>query len=165
MTTTNHKVYGKSMWARCFESNRDMEGFEGGAKATDGQYQIGVILDKTNRLILKASGSAAQIKFDDDGNAKPVTFRRPHKHPHYEWAGGAPKVTKADGTLWDFEEDGFINNGSEVEVNFTVYTTSKSNGTRLESIKVLFEAEREDTKDSLDPVSPTSANDDGDIPF
>jgi len=139
MTTTTHTVEGKAMWARCFEGNRDMEGYEGQAKATDGQYQIGVILDKANRATLKGSGSAAQIKFDDDGNVKPVTFRRPHKHPTYEWAGGAPKVTKADGTEWDFSTDGFINNGSDVEVTFTVYSTSKANGTRLESVKVIRE--------------------------
>ena len=166
MTTTTHKVHGKSMWARVFEQNRDTEGFEGGAKATDGQYQIGVILDKANRAILKGSGSAAQIKFDDDGNVKPVTFRRDHKHRLYEWAGGAPKVTKADGSDWSFEEDGFINNGSDVEVTYTVYTTSKANGTRLESVVVINEAEREEREvESEKTLEKTIALNDDEIPF
>lgn len=165
MATTTHKVIGKAMWARVFESNRDMEGFEGGAKATDGQYQIGVVLDKANRAVLKASGSAAQIKFDDDGNVKPVTFRRDHKHRLYEWAGGAPKVTKADNSEWNFEEDGFINNGSDVEVTYTVYTTSKANGTRLESIKVLVEAEREEKEEPKAPLVTKTYAKDEEIPF
>jgi hypothetical protein len=155
MATTTHKIVGKAMWARVFESNRDMVGFEGGAKETDGQYQIGLVLDKTGRLALKASGSALQIKFDDDGNVKPVTFRRDHKHRLYDWAGGAPKVTKADGTTWNQETDGFINNDSEVEVSFTVYTTSKANGTRLESVKVLVAAEREEKEET--PKAPSAS--------
>ena len=163
MATTTHKIIGKSMYARCFEQNRDMEGYEGGAKATDGQYQIGVILDKAGRAALKASGSAAQIKFDDDGNVKPVTFRRDHKHRLFEWAGGAPKVTKADGTEWDFETDGFINNGSEVEVTYTVYTTGKANGTRLESVKVLVEAERQEKEEPKAPTKGYASDDE--VPF
>lgn len=167
MATTTHKVTGQAMWSRVFEANRDMEGYEGNAKATDGQYQIGVILDKTNRALLKGSGSAAQIKFDDDGNVKPVTFRRPHKHPAYDWAGGAPKVTKADGTDWDFEKDGFINNGSDVEVTFTVYSTSKANGTRLESVVVVREEPKVEQQDAppkqRQPVM--SSTGEAEIPF
>lgn len=167
MATTTHKITGKSMWARVFEQNRDMEGYEGGAKNTDGQYQIGLILDKSGRQALKASGSALQIKFDDDGNVKPVTFRRDHKHRLYEWAGGAPKVTKADGSAWDFEEDGFINNDSDVEVTYTVYTTTKANGTRLESVKVIKEAPKPEPEDKPkeEPKPVRSSSGDDEIPF
>ena len=164
MTTTTHKIIGKSHFARLWEENRDMEGYDGKAVDTDGQYQIGVHLDPVNRKLLKASGSALQIKFDDDGNAKPVTFRRDHKHRLYEWAGGAPKVTKPDGTTWVFAEDGFLNNGSEVEVTFTVYTTSKANGTRLESVKVLKEAERQEPKQE-EPKPVSNGKGEEEIPF
>ncbi|MDV7402482.1 hypothetical protein RZS08_64265, partial [Arthrospira platensis SPKY1] len=33
-----------------------------------------------------------------------------------QYAGGAPQVLKADGTPWDYEQDGSIGNGSTVGV-------------------------------------------------
>lgn len=79
------------------------------------------------------------------------------------YGGGAPKVVKADGSTWDFDEDGYIGNGSVVEVILSVYDTSRKSivGTRLDKVKVL-EHVRYDPDDAEDeePVEdrqPTSA--------
>jgi hypothetical protein len=135
MATKNHTIQGTAQWAKVFENNRDMKGFEGAAIPYEGFYTIELILDKENREKFKASGSASKGSFDEDGNFK-VRFKRKHKD-RFEWASGAPKVTKPDGSIWSFADDGFIGNGSKVEVDFSVYTTTKSPGTRLEAVKVL----------------------------
>jgi hypothetical protein len=56
-----------------------------------------------------------------------------------EYGGGEPTVVKADGTKWDYDEDGPIGNGSTVEVTLSVYDTSRKTivGTRLDKVKVL----------------------------
>jgi hypothetical protein len=166
MTTTNYNITTKISWAKVFESNRDMEGYKGNAVATEGQYQVTVELDRSQRQLLKTAGSAVDIKFDIDGNAT-ATLRRPHKHARFDWAGGEPKVTKPDGTPWLLAEDGFINNGSLAEVGFSVYTTSGTNGTRLEYIKVLEHAEREErTPEPPEPPKPVSnGKGEEEIPF
>jgi hypothetical protein len=110
MATSKHTFTGTAYWAKVFESNRDMKGFEDAYAAWDGMYTIDVMLDKDNKALLKASGSAKKGKFDDDGNFI-VKFTRKHKD-RFEWASGAPDVIKADGTPWDFSTDGFLPQGS-----------------------------------------------------
>ena len=139
MATKKVVLEGQSMWARVFPDNRDMKGFEGVYEECDGAYTIDVQMDKTNKLKLKDSGSIKKGKFDDDGNFS-VKFVRKHKD-RFEWASGAPTVVKADGTVWDFETDGPINNGSDIQVELSVYSTSYSPGTRLEKVVVLKAAE------------------------
>ena len=48
-------------------------------------------------------------------------------------------VTKEDGTLWDYDTDGTIGNGSTVEVLLSVYDTRMKSivGTRLDKVIVL----------------------------
>lgn len=163
MATRDIVIRGKAFWPRVFEQNRDMKGYNDAAVPFDGFYKLDVMLDKDNKAIYKASGTAGKGKFDDDGNFL-VTLKRKHKD-RFEWASGAPKVTKADGSVWDYEKDGVIPNGSEVEVKFTVYTTTLSPGTRLESVKVLEVAEME-KKEEAPPTPPTTkAKVDMDIPF
>ena len=164
MSTTNHTIQGTALWAKVFEANRDMVGFEGKAVEYDGQYTIQVNMDKPNRAIYKSSGSAGRIKFDDDGIAGPATFRRKHKD-RYEGESGAPRVTDAKGNIWTMEDQGIIPNGSEVEVNFDVYTTSQSNGTRLKSVKVLKKADMPDREEKQKEPEANRAVYDEDIPF
>ena len=134
---------GKAMWARIFEDNRDMNGWEGNARETDGQYTMNLLLDDEGLYELQRSGSQAAdfAKATDDG-LHSVKFKRPHVKTNksgdiLEWAGGPPKVVHADGkTKWDFEEDGAIGNGSEVEVRINVYKAGRV-GTRLEAIRII----------------------------
>ncbi len=135
MATKQVVLTGTAKWARVFEDNRDMNGFEGAYVDCDGAYSIDVFLDKANKQKLKDSGSIKRGKFDDDGNFS-VKFTRKHTD-RFEWASGAPKVTKLDGSVWSFEDDGPIGNDSEVEITLSVYTTSYNPGTRLEAVKVI----------------------------
>jgi hypothetical protein len=164
MATTDHKVTGKAMWARVFEHNRDLKGYNDAAVPYEGFYKIDVILDKDNRKILSGSGSSLKGKWTDDGEFI-VTFKRKHKD-RFEWASGAPKVLKADDTPWT---DKFIPNTSEVEVEFSVYTTTKATGTRLETVKVLEVADMPEREEEAPkaPSKPTRAKADLDdeIPF
>lgn len=150
MATKETIIKGKAMWAKVFEQNRDLKGYNDAAVPFDGFYKIDVILDKENKAIYKASGTAGKGKFDDDGNFI-ASLKRKHKD-RFEWASGAPKVTKPDGTEWNYEKDGIIPNGSEVEVKFSVYTTTLSPGTRLETVKVLKVAEMEERKEEAPPM-------------
>jgi hypothetical protein len=56
-----------------------------------------------------------------------------------DWDSGAPVVAKEDGTLWDYDTDGTIGNGSTVEVLLSVYDTRMKSivGTRLDKVIVL----------------------------
>lgn len=134
MATRKLTLKGKAMWAKVFEDNRDMQGFEGAYTEFEGAYTIDVILDKENKQKLKDSGSAKKGKFDDDGNFI-VKFVRKHKD-RFDWASGAPVVTKPDGSPWSFEDDGQLNNLSDIEIDISVYDTAYRPGTRMEEIRV-----------------------------
>jgi hypothetical protein len=135
MATKKYTFTGEVKWAKVFEGNRDLHGFEGGYEEHEGMYKIDLKLDKDQRAVLKSSGSAKKVKIDDDNNAW-VTFTRKHKD-RFDWASGAPQVINEDG----YPREDIIPNGSICEIVFSVYTTSKQSGTRLESVKVLKEAE------------------------
>jgi hypothetical protein len=136
MATTKHKVQGIAQWAKVFDSNKELRDWQGNPHDFGGLFKIDVILDKENKALYKTSGTSGKGKFDDDGNFI-ATFKRKEKE-RFEWAGGAPKVLNSDDSLFTGT---MIPNGSKVEVEFTVYTTSMSPGTRLESVKVLELAE------------------------
>lgn len=162
MATTDHKVTGKAMWARVFEHNRDLKGYNDAAVPYEGFYKIDLVLDKDQRKSLTSSGSSLKGRWNDEGEFI-ATFKRKHKD-RFEWAGGAPKVLKADGSAWT---EKIIPNGSTVEVGFTVYTTSKATGTRLESVTVLEAAEMPEQKEETPAPakSPAKYTTDDEIPF
>lgn len=136
MATKKFSVKGKSLWAKVFDSNKELKDWQGNPHDFGGLFKIDVILDKENKAIYKSSGTSGKGKFDDDGNFL-ATFKRKEKE-RFEWAGGAPEVVNADGSKF---EGSLIPNNSDVEVEFTVYTTSMSPGTRLEKVTVLELAE------------------------
>lgn len=129
MATKKFKVSGKAQWAKVFDSNKELKDWQGNPHEFGGLFKIDVILDKENKAIYKSSGTSGKGKFDDDGNFI-ATFKRKEKE-RFEWAGGAPEVVNADGSKF---EGTLIPNNSDVEVEFTVYTTSMSPGTRLEKV-------------------------------
>lgn len=165
MATKTATVRGKALWAKVFENNRDLTGYQDQWIEFGGMYTIDVMLDKDNRMALKASGSAIKGKVDDDMNFI-AKFKRKHKD-RFEWASGAPKVFKADGTPWSYEEDGFIPKDSDVEIEFTVFSTSMAPGTRLEKITVLTVAEMPEKEEAPKVKEPTKvkADDSEEIPF
>ena len=140
MGTTRLILRGKAKWAKVFESNRDMNGFEGAYRPYDGAYSIQLEMDKENYDKLEASGAAKANKIRrkevDKLGTTEIRFIRKHKD-RFEWASGAPKVMKADGSEWSFADDGLIGNDSDVEVEISVYTTTKATGSRLESVTVI----------------------------
>lgn len=136
MATRKHKVTGTAMWAKVFEHNGELKDYQGNPHPFGKQYKIDVILDKENKALYKTSGTSGKGKFDDDGNFI-ATFKRKEKD-RFEWASGTPEVVNADGSKF---EGSLIPNGSKVEVEFSVYSTSMSPGTRLEKVIVLDLAE------------------------
>ena len=145
MATTKLTIDGPVSWAKVFEQNRDMEGYQGAAKEYGGQYSINIYLDENNIERLNAVGSQKKAKkpgeksyteLDNSNGMLMYSFTRRHQD-RYEWASGAPRVVKADGTPWDFGEDGLIGNGSVCRIQLACYDTARGVGTRLEAIKVL----------------------------
>ena len=155
MATRKFSVKGKSLWAKVFDSNKELKDWQGNPHDFGGLFKIDVILDKENKAIYKSSGTSGKGKFDDDGNFI-ATFKRKETTMAggkvLEWASGAPQVINADGSAFTGT---LIPNGSDVEVEFTVYTTSMSPGTRLEKVIVHSTAEmpvREEPKEETPEV-------------
>jgi len=155
MATRKFSVKGKSLWAKVFDSNKELKDWQGNPHDFGGLFKIDVILDKENKAIYKSSGTSGKGKFDDDGNFI-ATFKRKETTMAggkvLEWASGAPQVVNADGSAFTGT---LIPNGSDVEVEFTVYTTSMSPGTRLEKVIVHSMAEmpvREEPKEETPEV-------------
>ena len=144
MATKKFKVSGKAQWAKVFDSNKELKDWQGNPHEFGGLFKIDVILDKDNKSIYKSSGTSGKGKFDDDGNFI-ATFKRKEKE-RFEWAGGPPEVVNADGSKF---EGSLIPNNSDVEVEFTVYTTSMSPGTRLEKVIIHTLAEMPERKDDV----------------
>lgn len=162
MATKKHTIKGKAMWAKVFDHNKEMKDYQGNPYPFGGLFKIDLILDKENKAIYKASGTAGKGKFDDDGNFI-ATLKRKEKEK-FDWASGAPKIVMPDGTTYDGT---LIPNGSDVEVEFSVYTTSMSPGTRLEKIIIHNLAEmperKEETPRAEEPKAKTKV--DVEIPF
>ena len=155
MATKKFKVRGKALWSKVFDSNKELKDWQGNPHDFGGLFKIDVILDKENKAIYKSSGTSGKGKFDDDGNFI-ATFKRKETTMAggkvLEWASGAPQVINADGSAFTGT---LIPNGSDVEVEFTVYTTSMSPGTRLEKVIVHSMAEmpvREEPKEETPEV-------------
>lgn len=144
--STTFTLTGTAYWAQLFPENVDW-GYEDEHKDTGGVYTVKLVLDEEAKDKLRESNSQAydypkRIK-DTEGNEIEVyQFKRFHEKRDragkiLEFASGQPKVVHADDTPWDVEDDGFIGNGSELEVTLTVYKAGRVYGTRLEKVKVL----------------------------
>ena len=157
MATRKVKLTGLGYWAKVFEDNRDLTGFEDALKDVGGQTCIDMDLDVD--MMQKLSDSKSMKKGSDSADNEGMTRVRFTRRWQEKYGGGAPKVTKADGTAWDFDEDGAIGNGSVVEVLLNVYDTSRKSivGTRLEKVKVLEHVKYEPDEDEDDAPAPKPA--------
>ena len=138
MATRKVVLTGIAEWAKVFEDNRDLKGFEGAYEEFDGACTIDMILDKENMDRLSASRSMKKGSPDAEGRGTRVRFVRKFITGR-DWDSGSPVVVKSDGTKWDMDVDGLIGNGSTVAVTLSVYDTSRKSivGTRLDRVKVL----------------------------
>lgn len=169
-------IEGKAMYARVFEHNRDLEGYEGANLPFDGIYEIALgvpdkgedfktIMGWNSRYEPKRVGDSDG--FSEEKGAVPgyayFRFRRKHKHlirqgkPDEkvvrEW-GGPPKILDKDGKPWD--EDVPIGNGSDVVVKLHVGVSQQGRKTvhhvRLEGVLVknlvVFEKDTDNDNDN-----------------
>ena len=156
MATRKLTLTGSAQWAKVFEENRDMKGFEGAFEEHNGACTIDIVLTDSEFAKLKAQGSIKKGTKTEDGETKVKLTRK--FEDRFEWASGAPKVTDENGDPWDYTTMGPIPNDSVVEVDVVVYDTSRPSikGTRLEAVKVLHKAE-------MPEMDPTADSDE--IPF
>jgi hypothetical protein len=129
MATTYKEVTttGPIEWARIFEGNRDMTGFEGIYEDCEGAYTVVQVLTKDEYEKLKKAGSQKKPinKRLMDGQIA-VKFERQHVVKSkagevIEKAGGAPKVVGPDGKPWT-QEEGLIGNGTVAEITNLIQT-------------------------------------------
>lgn len=140
MATRNVTLTGVAQWAKVFEENRDMKGYNDAYVEVDGACTVQLVLSDSEFAKLKAAGSAKRGSKTDEGDTQ-VKLERKFK-TGYEWASGAPDVVKPDGTPWDYKTDGPIPNDSIIEVDVSVYDTKFSIcGTRLDTVRVMSVAE------------------------
>ena len=162
MATRKVVLTGIGEWAKVFEDNRDMKGFEGAWEEFNGACTIDMILDDENMQILRNSKSMKKGTPDPEGRGTKVRLIRKFETGR-DWDSGAPVVTKSDGSKWNYEEDGTIGNGSTVQVTLSVYDTSRKGivGTRLDRIKVInhVEYQPEDEDEVVPPPPPRVVSD------
>ena len=154
MATRKLKLTGIAEWAKVFTQNRDMEGFDGVYKDHNGACTIDLIMDEDNLAALKASRSMKKGSPDPQGRGTKVKFIRKF-NTGKDWDSGAPIVTWADGSSYNYDTDGTIGNGSSVEVELSVYDTSRPNivGTRLDKVIVVDKVDyvKDDSGDVASP--------------
>lgn len=174
MATRIVKLRGKGYWAKVFESNRDLTGYDNALVDVGGQTTIDVDLDDRHFALLQKSRSMLRgsPSPDNEGLTR-VKFKRKWQE---KYGGGEPKIERGDGSAWDMETDGLIGNGSDVEVTLSVYDTSRKNivGTRLDKVKVINNVPYEGAKvevmsiDDDEPAAkpaPVMADAEEEIPF
>jgi len=139
---------GPIEWARVFESNRDLSGYEGIYESTDGAYIVTQVLSKDEFEKLKKAGTQKKPnqKRIMDGEIA-IKFERRHKVTSSDGteivqAGGAPKVVGPNGKKWDEEVDGLIGNGTIAEITNLITTFPGKDGkmvsrTSLTKVKIL----------------------------
>lgn len=139
---------GPIEWAKIFEDNREMQGYEGAYADCDGAYTVVQILSKEEFEKVKKSGSQKKPiqKRLLDGELA-VKFERKHTVKNkagdvIKQAGGAPKVVNASGKAWDVEVDGLIGNGSIAEITNLVSSFPGQDGkiytrTSLTKVKIV----------------------------
>jgi hypothetical protein len=151
MAKTTYKevtTVGAIEWAKVFEGNREMTGYEGAYEHCEGAYTVTQILTKDEFEKLKKSGSQKKPiqKRLMDGELA-IKFERKHlvktnNGDVIAQAGGAPKVVGPDGKTWDSETDGLIGNGSIAEVTNLITTFPGQDGkiisrTSLTKVKII----------------------------
>ena len=145
-----HKGKGKAVFAQVFEDNVETRQWNDDTGAFDapsekGPYaQIIIEHDADEFMNLRKSGSMMTkfSKITDEGleavKFKRFVEKRTAKGDIDKGKSGLPEVTKADGTRWDFEEDGPIWNGADVEYEIDLVDYPRITGvTTLKSVKVL----------------------------
>lgn len=174
MATRLVKLKGKAYWAKVFESNRDLKGYNNELEDVGGQTTIDLDIDERHFALLQKSRSMLEGRDSPDNEGlRRIKFKRRWQE---NYGGGAPKVQRSDGTAWDLEVDGLIGNGSDVEVTLSVYDTKNKRivGTRLETVRVLNNVPYEGAKvevmslDDDEPAAkpaPVMATADDEIPF
>lgn len=139
---------GPIEWAKVFENNREMSGYEGIYEACGGAYTLVQVLDKEEFEKLKKAGTQKKPiqKRLLDGEIA-IKFERKHLVKTKEGkvvpqAGGAPKVVGPDGKPWNVEEQGVIGNGTIAEVTNLINTFKGQDGkmisrTSLVKVKII----------------------------
>ena len=135
MATRIATVSGIANWAKLYEGNRDMEGFNGAYAAHDGAYTLDLLITPEDFNDFKRK-TKTMIKGTpvEDGLIK-IKLKRPHKGPFAD-ASGPPKVTFATPPT---SPELVIGNGSTVTVGVSAYDIKKykgSVGTRMDSVHV-----------------------------
>jgi hypothetical protein len=137
MGTRKVKLTGYGYWMKLFEGNRDLTGFNNQLADIGGQCVMDIDLSQEEYDKLKKAKfmSAGKPSPDNPGHMR-VRLKRKWQE---EYGGGAPVVLKEDGTVWDYDEDGGIGNGSTVAAIVYVYDTKTPGivGARLDKVKVL----------------------------
>jgi len=149
---------GPIEWAKIFENNRDLTGYEGSYVPFEGAYTLQQILSKDEYAKLQAAGT--QKKPNQKrlfGGELSIKFERKHKVTRKDGtelpqAGGAPKVTDADGSPWT-EDKGLIGNGSTAEVTNLITTFKGGDGkmysrTTMTGVKIIEHKMVEEKADS-----------------
>lgn len=135
---------GTIEWAKVFEDNRDMKGYDGEYEKTDGAYVVDQVLSKEEyqKLINAGSQKKPKQKRLMDGEIV-IKMMRPHRVTKRDGtelpqAGGAPEVTDADGNPISER----IGNGTKAEITNLISTFKGQDGkvyarTTLTKIKIL----------------------------
>jgi hypothetical protein len=135
---------GTIEWAKVFENNRDMEGYEGDYVKYDGAYVVDQVMSKDEYAKLTAAGSQKKPKQKRlmDGEFV-IKMMRPHKvvakdGREMPQAGGAPVVTDVDGNPITDR----IGNGSKAEITNLISFFKGQDGkiysrTTMTKIKIL----------------------------
>lgn len=173
MAGTNYvQLRGYAEWAQLFEDNRDRESTHPGTnkmlKACDGQYKFN-FYPATEEELQKAKdaglsedmyGGGQRFKNGTDGLGCGKFFQLKRKHRDIkefvtktgesktEDFGGAPEIVhwndERRNEPWNRETDGYINNGAEVVVKFSIYGEGTSQTVRLIKVGVVKNATREE---------------------
>ena len=131
MPSTQIDIKGTLEWAKVFELNRDHNEWN---EDKGGEYKVTVTTDKKTADALKKAG--CQKKIEEVSGGHKITVVRPHVGSQ-DWMGGAPIVADKSGKEWNFDEKGFIGNGSKGIVKVEIYPTAVGSGTRLVGLQVL----------------------------
>lgn len=139
---------GPIEWAKVFENNREMEGYEGAYHECEGAYTVVQVLSKEEFEKLKKAGTQKKPiqKRLMDGEIA-VKFERKHlvktkEGKEIPQAGGEPKVVGPNDKPWNVEEDGLIGNGTIAEVTNLINTFKGQDGkmisrTSLTKVKII----------------------------
>ena len=149
---------GPIEWAKIFENNRDLTGYEGSYVPFEGAYTLQQMLSKDEYAKLQAAGTQKQPNQKRLMDAElSIKFERKHKVTRKDGtelpqAGGAPKVTDADGSPWS-EDKGLIGNGSTAEVTNLITTFKGGDGkmysrTTMTGVKIIEHKMVEEKADS-----------------